>query len=199
MMMRTLRSPIVVVAVASVVVLLGGCKKKKAPTPQAQAPTLSAPAGQPAAAPTAGGKPNPATPAPATSAAAKPKPKPKHHPAAAKKVAPAASDAATAAAAKPPTQAETQPAPKLGDVAIREGSGGGTATRDQQTTEQLLAATEANLNSLKRALTADEQSTVAQIKDYVVGARKAAAENDAARAHNLALKAYLLSDELVKR
>ena len=40
---------------------------------------------------------------------------------------------------------------------------------------------------------------VAQIKDYMAQSRKATADSDSVRAHNLALKARLLSDELVKR
>lgn len=39
---------------------------------------------------------------------------------------------------------------------------------------------------------------VAQIKDYMAQSRKATADADHVRAHNLALKARLLSDELVK-
>ena len=39
---------------------------------------------------------------------------------------------------------------------------------------------------------------VAQIKDYMAQSRKATKDSDTVRAHNLALKARLLSDELVK-
>ncbi|HYY69629.1 MAG TPA: hypothetical protein VE734_07845, partial [Terriglobales bacterium] len=58
--------------------------------------------------------------------------------------------------------------------------------------------TQANLNSINRSLSSDEQAMVAQIKDYMAQSRKASADSDSVRAHNLALKARLLSDELVK-
>jgi hypothetical protein len=37
-----------------------------------------------------------------------------------------------------------------------------------------------------------------QIRHYIDGARSALKESDTQRAHTLALKAYLLSDDLVK-
>lgn len=37
-----------------------------------------------------------------------------------------------------------------------------------------------------------------QIRDYMNQSRQAIAENDLDRAHNLAMKAHLLCDELVK-
>jgi hypothetical protein len=39
----------------------------------------------------------------------------------------------------------------------------------------------------------------AQTKEFIVQSRKATTENDLVRAHNLAVKARLLSDELVKQ
>jgi hypothetical protein len=71
--------------------------------------------------------------------------------------------------------------------------------RDQATTEQLLQTVEANLNGIKRQLSTDEQAIVTQIRDYVNQSRQATKENDAMRAHNLALKAQLLSDDLARR
>ena len=73
------------------------------------------------------------------------------------------------------------------------------ASHRRQTTAQLLDSTDANLRGLNRTLTADEKAMVAQIKDYEEQSRAATAQNDLVRAHNLALKAHLLSDELVKR
>ena len=71
--------------------------------------------------------------------------------------------------------------------------------RSKQTTEQLLQSAQTNLNSINRPLSPEEQAMVAQIKDYMAQSRKATADSDSVRAHNLALKARLLSDELVKR
>jgi hypothetical protein len=71
--------------------------------------------------------------------------------------------------------------------------------RDQATTEQLLQSAESNLNGIKRQLSQDEQAIVTQIRDYVTQSRQATKENDAVRAHNLALKAQLLSDDLARK
>ena len=73
------------------------------------------------------------------------------------------------------------------------------ASDHQRTTQQLLDATDANLRGISRALNADERSMVEQIRAYMQQARDAVKDGDLIRAHNLALKAHLLSDELVKR
>ena len=73
------------------------------------------------------------------------------------------------------------------------------ASDHQRTTQQLLDATDANLRGLNRALNPDERSMVEQIRAYMQQARDAVKDGDLIRAHNLALKAHLLSDELVKR
>jgi len=66
-------------------------------------------------------------------------------------------------------------------------------------TEQLTAATEENLKKVAdRELTADQQSMLSQIKRFMEQAKSAVAAGDLVRGRNLALKARLLSDELVK-
>ena len=40
---------------------------------------------------------------------------------------------------------------------------------------------------------------LAQIREFITQSRKATTENDPERAHNLAVKARVLSDELVKQ
>jgi hypothetical protein len=65
-------------------------------------------------------------------------------------------------------------------------------------TAQLLQSTEDNLRALTRNLSEDEHATVAQIRNFMAQSRVAMNENDLVRAHNLALKAHLLSDELVR-
>lgn len=72
-------------------------------------------------------------------------------------------------------------------------------SRNQATTEQLLQGAESTLNNLKRQLSKEEEAIVLQIRDFAKESRKATDENDLTRAHTLALKAYLLSDDLAKR
>jgi outer membrane biosynthesis protein TonB len=69
---------------------------------------------------------------------------------------------------------------------------------NQTSTEQLLHGAEENLNSIKRQLSKDQEAMRAQIKEFINQSHKATTENDLARAHNFAVKARLLSDELVK-
>lgn len=72
------------------------------------------------------------------------------------------------------------------------------ATRQAQDTNQLLAATDANLKRISsRTLSASQQDTVQQIKNYMEQARAAQNDGDSQRAYNLANKAKLLSADLV--
>jgi hypothetical protein len=74
------------------------------------------------------------------------------------------------------------------------------ASHQRQNSEQLLTSTEANLKQLAgRTLTATQQETIGQIRHYMDGARSALKDGDTPRAHTLALKAHLLSDDLVKQ
>jgi hypothetical protein len=68
----------------------------------------------------------------------------------------------------------------------------------RQSTAELLDGTEANLKRITRTLTTDEQGTVTRIRNFETQARTANDQGDPVRAHTLALKAFLLSDELVK-
>ena len=47
-------------------------------------------------------------------------------------------------------------------------------------------------------LTPKRQEIVVQIRQYLDGARSALKDGDTQRAHTLALKAYLLTDDLLK-
>jgi hypothetical protein len=72
------------------------------------------------------------------------------------------------------------------------------ASHQIEITNQLLANSDANLKQISgRQLSANQQDTVKQIKSYLEQARKAASDGDVQRAHNLAVKANLLSAELV--
>ncbi|MBV9608857.1 MAG: hypothetical protein JO187_04815 [Acidobacteria bacterium] len=180
---------------------VSGCvlKKRRPPVPQqTQAPTITAPIADsiPEAAETT---PPPPPPAPPATEEAGKKTKPRHS---AKKTTPPPQP--------PPPQAQSQ-TQKPGRVVIQEGGaqqpegtlsaslGAEESTHQRQSTAQLLDSTQNNLRSINRQLTAEEQAMVAQIKDYMEQSLKATRDSDPVRARNLALKAHLLSDELVRR
>jgi len=100
----------------------------------------------------------------------------------------------TASLVPPPNPAESAAAITVGpDVSSPE------AARDRQSTTQLLDSTE---NQLKRVdtrnLTADQKAMLSQIRAYIGQSRKAITDGDYERASNLARKAQLLTDELIK-
>lgn len=196
--MRALRNS-GLIGIAILMVMMSGCvlKKRRPPIPQqGQAPTITAPVPEtiPQEAETT---PPPAPPPPPEATEAK-KSKPRH-------------TGKKQPTPPPPAQAQNPPPQKPGRVVIQEGGGSqpqGTltaslgaeeATHQQQSTAQLLDSTQNNLRSLTRQLSAEEQAMVTQIKDYMEQSRKAMQESDPVRARNLALKAHLLSDELVRR
>ncbi len=73
------------------------------------------------------------------------------------------------------------------------------ASHQRESAEQLLASAESHLKQLAaRMLHPKQQEMVVQIRQYMDGARSALKDSDTQRAHTLALKAYLLSDDLVK-
>ena len=183
-------------AAAALVLLLGislGCQQKK--------PVLVVPQQPPA---TAAPQPTP-TPEPATQAADQPlvpvpAPTPAEEPKTADKTKP--NHGRHAAAKKPPktvVQAEKTEPPPIPMGQISPGPTPADPTHSQTSTDQLLQGAEANLNSITRQLSKDEEAMRTQIKEFINQSRKATTENDPARAHNLAVKARLLSDDLVKQ
>jgi hypothetical protein len=73
------------------------------------------------------------------------------------------------------------------------------ASRQRQSTTILLATTDTNLKQISaRQLSASQQESVSQIRKYMEQAKTAEAAGDVQRAQNLASKALLLSDDLVK-
>jgi hypothetical protein len=73
------------------------------------------------------------------------------------------------------------------------------ASQQRQSTAQLLAATDANLNKISaRQLTSSQQDMVNQIRNYMQQAKAAENAGDLQRARNLAFKAQLLSDEVLR-
>ncbi len=203
--MRPLRAIAVGLLLASVLTL-GACKKKKpaVPPPQAEAPTITQPQPAPPAPPTSEpNRPQPeaapeTTPAatPTVTPAPKPKPKPRR----------------TVKKTPPPPPATEKPAEKQpAKTVVIEGGAQPAAPQisaslphdqaihQKMNTSQLLEATDYNLRSISRPLSGDEQSMVQTIRSFEEKSRQAAKEGDNDLAYRLALKAHLLSDELVKR
>lgn len=213
--MKPLRPNPAAVALLLVLGIASGCAHKKPVlvVPQ-QAPPTAAPqptptpepeASQPAEQPQEAQPP--ATPAeqPKTSTE-KSKPKQGRHAAAKKPASPA-----TAGSDKPGNEVarntpstkvvpaeKGEPAPPPGGQ-ISPGPTPADAAHSQTSTDLLLQGAEANLNGINRQLSKDEEAMRAQIKEFISQSHKATTENDLARAHNLAVKARLLSDELVKQ
>ena len=172
---------------------LSGCKKTKppVPAPQAQAPTITD-TNVPSAIPEVPvPQPTPeATPtAPAPSVAKKPKPpRPRVE---TKKTPPSNSSAPSD---KPIIEeGKTEATPPL--IANENPQ----AAQLRADTNQLLGAAEFNINNLRRALSKDDQAIVQHIRGYIDQSRQAVKDGDLERAHTLAIKAHLMSDELSKK
>jgi hypothetical protein len=73
------------------------------------------------------------------------------------------------------------------------------ASQQRFTTEQLRTATEENLKKIEgRQLNDSQQEIVSQIKQFMDQSKTAVAEGDLERGRSLAMKAQLLSEELIK-
>jgi|GraSoiStandDraft_24_1057298.scaffolds.fasta_scaffold01708_4 outer membrane biosynthesis protein TonB len=126
--------------------------------------------------------------------------------------APGKSENAPPAARKPKHKkrpAKPQSGPKK--IIVREGSTAepttqltpgmphDEATHSRQTTTWLLSSTQDNLQrAATRTLSSNQQGMVEQIKLFVDQANAALKEGDIQRSHNLAMKAHLLSTDLLK-
>jgi hypothetical protein len=74
------------------------------------------------------------------------------------------------------------------------------ASSQRQNSIQLLATADANLQKMSgRQLNPTQQDVVSQIRSYIEQAKEAETAGDLQRAHNLALKARLLSDDLARQ
>ena len=139
------------------------------------------------------------TPAEQPKTAETPKPKNGRH-AAAKK--PSPSVGGEVAKSTPPKRSvvpaeKTEPPSSIGQIS--PGPTPGDAAHSQASTDQLIQGAEANLNSITRQLSKEEEAMRTQIKEFIRQSHTATDQNDPARAHNLAVKARLLSDDLVKQ
>jgi hypothetical protein len=102
----------------------------------------------------------------------------------------------TTAEIRPPVN----PANAAAAVAIGPDVSSPEAARDRQSTTQLLDTTEKQLKGVDgKGLSADQQAMLAQIRTYITQSRKAITDGDYERASNLAKKAQLLTDELMKK
>lgn len=214
------RNLVLPVALAALIFTASGCKKKKpaVPAPQAQAPTIETP--QPAKPPAT----EIAAPAPsseATTSAPAPAPKPKKpRTRVAKKPAagvPAVSNGSTTSTSTVATNASAPPPPSpnittsSGKVIVPEGSAAEPTNQVSTTmptvkesetklsTERSLQTTERDLKAITFAPSLDQKSMMDQIKTYITQSRSANTEGDVLRASNLAQKARLLCDELLKK
>lgn len=83
-------------------------------------------------------------------------------------------------------------------IQLAGGSSGGDAKQNQQSTDQMLKETEDNLKKVTGPqLSAAQQNSVSQIRQFVKQSGEALKAADYERAHTLAWKAKVLSDDLV--
>jgi hypothetical protein len=141
---------------------------------------------------------------PVDQSANQPKPAPKAHPR--KKASTSNCTTAAPASNSGDKSASAPPCPPRKKVVRNGGSDeppvqltGGTTAKHKNSTDQLRVATEENLKKIEgRQLSASQQDMRNQINQFMQQSKTAAAAGDLDRAHDLALKAHLLSDELVK-
>jgi hypothetical protein len=84
-------------------------------------------------------------------------------------------------------------------IQLLGGPGGAQASHQRDTTDQLLGSVETDLKKVAgRQLNSSQQEMVNQIQQFMEQSKAAVATGDVERGHNLAMKAHLLSAELVK-
>jgi len=118
--------------------------------------------------------------------------------------APATATSPPAQTPPPPATAElhppVSPPDTAAEVAIGPAITSADAARDRQTTTRALDTTEGQLKRVdSNSLSSDQQAMLTQIKTYINQSRKAITEGDYERAANLAKKAQVLADELMKK
>jgi outer membrane biosynthesis protein TonB len=202
--MKTLRLNPALSGFLLLIVMLAGCQHKKpvlvmpqqpppTATPQAT-PTPAEAEAKPAEQQQPEAQPSP-TPAEQPKTAEQTKPKHTRH-AATKKSSGEKNEVAhnnSKRVIPPPSEPVPTPQP------ISPGTMPGDGGKNQMSTDQLLQGAETNLNGITRTLSKDEEAMRSQIIEFIRQSRTATTENDPARAHTLAVKARLLSDELVKQ
>jgi len=191
----------------------GGTSEYQTPATTTQ-PESSKPA--PAAKHSSGGKPRPASTAKksqpkkkvvtsncdAAGATAAPAPNSSNPPTALQD--PTNADAAAAAATEPIPPKNCPPQ----KIIVRQGgvsepsiqlAGGDQASPKKDSVNQMLQSTEGNLKKISgQSLNTTQQDTVSQIRQFMDQSKEALAGGDMERAHTLAWKAQLLSEDLLK-
>lgn len=102
----------------------------------------------------------------------------------------------TAASLQPPRNPAAGPVP---DTAIAAALPSAEVLRQKEKTAQIVDSTENTLKNLTRQLSDEEKSLRAQIQSYVQQSKKATTDGDFERAYNLAQKAQLLAEALIKK
>jgi hypothetical protein len=102
----------------------------------------------------------------------------------------------TVASLRPPQNPASEIA---SDNAIAAALPSAEVIRQKEKTAQIVDSTENNLKNLSRSLSDEEKAMRAQIQTYLQQSRKATSDGDFERAYNLAMKAQLLADALIKK
>jgi hypothetical protein len=102
----------------------------------------------------------------------------------------------TVASLRPPRNSSSEIPP---DIAIAAAMPSEALTKQKESTAQIVDATENSLKNLSRQLSDDEKAMKSQIQSYLLQSRKATTDGDFERAFNLAKKAQLLADALIKK
>jgi hypothetical protein len=102
----------------------------------------------------------------------------------------------TVASLRPPHNPSSEIPP---DIAIAAAMPSEALTKQKESTAQIVDATENSLKNLSRQLSDDEKAMKSQIQSYLLQSRKATTDGDFERAFNLAKKAQLLADALIKK
>ncbi len=116
-----------------------------------------------------------------------------------KKTAPAANASVTPPPASNNQTVASLHSPQPPDTAIAAVMKSEDVTKQKEDTAQIVDATENSLKNLSRQLSEEEKSMRAQIQSYLQQSRKATTDGDFERAFNLAKKAQLLADALIKK
>jgi len=102
----------------------------------------------------------------------------------------------TVASVRPPRNPASEPPP---DTAITAVMPSQKVIEQKENTAQIVDGTENSLKSLTRQLSDDEKAMKTQIQSYLQQSRRATTDGDFERAYNLAQKARLLADALIKK
>ncbi len=107
-----------------------------------------------------------------------------------------ANSSQTVASLRPPRNPASEMPP---DTAIAAAMPSEAIVKQKESTAQIVDSTENNLKNLTRQLSEEEKAMKTQIQSYLQQSRKATTDGDFERAYNLAKKAQLLAEALVKK